>query len=235
MTVPLFKGPPLEEGPLPTLFYFALSDDESLNLDPFNQLVEFLKNEPIRIFSLTIPGHGPDLDPTKAISRWKELYDQGLDPLSPFFAKAAQTIEQLAAQNILSKVAVAGLSRGAFCALHIAARTPLIRTVLGFAPLTDLNYLQEFAGFTPRYLSLEPLIPKLCDRTIRFYIGNRDTRTGSENCFHLVRDLANEAYEQRIRSSPIEMIVGPSIGHKGHGTSPEVFKNGATWLKEQLL
>lgn len=235
MTTPLFKGPPLEEGPLPALFYFALSDDESLNLNPFNQPVEFLKNERIRIFSLTIPGHGPNLDPTKAITYWNDLYDQGLDPLSPFFAKAAQTIEKLGADNVLSKVAVAGLSRGAFCALHIAARTPLIRTILGFAPLTDLNYAQEFAGHAPAHLDLAPLIPKLCDRTIRFYIGNRDVRTGSENCFHLVRDLANEAYEQRIRSAPIEMIVGPSIGHKGHGTSPDVFKHGVSWLLEQLL
>lgn len=233
--IPLFKGPPLSEGPLPAIFYFALSDEESLNLDPFNQPVEFLKDERVRIFSMTIPGHGKDLDPTKAIQVWRDQMDQGLDPLSPFFAKVAATIEHLAAENIASKVALAGLSRGAFIALHIAAICPLVRVILGFAPLTQLEFAQEFrGGYAPSHLSLDPLIPKLCDRTMRFYIGNRDQRTGSENCFHLVRDLANAAYEKRIRSSPIEMIVGPSIGHKGHGTSPEVFKSGAKWLLEVL-
>ena len=32
-----FTGPPIEEGPRPALFYFALSGHQSLTLDPFNQ------------------------------------------------------------------------------------------------------------------------------------------------------------------------------------------------------
>ena len=37
-------GPPLELGPLPTFFYFALSGEESLTLNPYNQPVSFLRN-----------------------------------------------------------------------------------------------------------------------------------------------------------------------------------------------
>ena len=225
-----FVGPPLEEGPLPALIYLALSDEESLHLDPFNQPVKYLKSSRIRIFSLTIPGHGPDLDPTKAITFWRQKFDEGIDILTPFFNQAAQQIKDW--QHHMSSIAIGGLSRGAFCACHIAALLPQVKIVLGFAPLIQLELAKEMQGCHLPNLALDP--DTLCDRTIRFYIGNRDLRTGTENCFQFVRDLANAAFQRKIRSSPIELIVGPSIGHQGHGTAPHVFEAGANWLMEKL-
>ena len=55
-TKAFFVGPPLEEGPFPTLIYFALSAEDSLQCDPFNQPVQFLEGLPLRIFSITLPG-----------------------------------------------------------------------------------------------------------------------------------------------------------------------------------
>ena len=56
-TQAFFVGPSLEKGPLPTLIYFALSAEDSLQCDPFNRPVQFLEGLPLRIFSITLPGH----------------------------------------------------------------------------------------------------------------------------------------------------------------------------------
>ncbi len=215
---------------MPAIIYLALSDDESLHLDPFNQPVNYWKTQNVRVFSLTIPGHGPDLDPTKAISFWREKFNAGIDVLTPFFESAAEQIRELG--DIATSLAIAGLSRGVFCACHIASLVPEIKTILGFAPLIQLEYAKELESCSLPHLALDP--QKLCDRTLRFYIGNHDIRTGTENCFHFIRDLANAAFERKIRTSPIELIIGPSIGHQGHGTAPHVFQAGAQWLMENL-
>ena len=84
-------------------------------------------------------------------------------------------------------------------------------------------------------LNLEHLTPLLYNRTIRFYIGNRDKRVGTAHTFSLTEKLAEKAYHNRIRSAPIELIIGPSIGYQGHGTSQAIFQEGATWIKNHLL
>ena len=65
-----YIGPDLMEGPLPSLFYFALSEQESLFLDPYNQPVVFLSSYPIRVFSMTLPGHGSGLHSKDAMHFW---------------------------------------------------------------------------------------------------------------------------------------------------------------------
>lgn len=221
-----FVGPPLSQGPMPALIYLALSDQESLYQDPFNQPVVALNGKLIRVFSFTIPGHGPDLDPTKAIAFWESEYQAGRDILSPFFDQTVKAIEELIDQNIATKVAVAGLSRGVYCACHIAARTQAIKHILGFAPMIKFRAAPQ--------LALDQYIDQLSTRTIRFYMGNRDIRTGTDICYSFMRQLVESAFEKRIRSAPIEMIISPSIGHQGHGTPPHTFQAGSHWIWESL-
>jgi len=226
-TKAFFVGPPLEEGPFPTLIYFALSAEDSLQCDPFNQPVQFLEGLPLRIFSITLPGHENNLPPENALNIWEERMRKG-DPVIPPFIDSVQEILESLQPHILDKrLAVAGLSRGAYIACHVAAVCPNISTILGFAPLTQFR--------VARHLDLETLIPHLYNRAIRFYIGNHDTRVGTEHAFSFISKLAAEAHKNRIRSSPIELLIGPSIGYKGHGTSPEIFKAGAEWIKGALL
>ncbi len=59
-------------------------------------------------------------------------------------------------------------------------------------------------------------------------------RVSTEHCFSFIHHLAYAAKENRISTSPIELFIGPSIGFQGHGTSPEVFKRGADWIKQEL-
>lgn len=229
-----YVGPELSVGPLPALFYFSLSAQDSLCLDPFNQPVAYLSSLPLRIFSVTLPGHENNLPPTEALNVWAEQIAAGKNVIGDFIEKVKATIEFLSGSLIPDRMAVAGLSRGAFIAAHAAAAIPEFQWILGFAPLTKLSFAKEFQGFDVAAFSLEHLAEKLIDRKLRFYIGNLDTRVGTRHCFDFVEHLAKTASENKIRSPEVELIIGPSIGRDGHGTAKEVFHDGAQWIAEEL-
>jgi esterase FrsA len=220
----LFIGPSLDKGPLPALFYFALSAEDSLQRDPYNQPVQFLQGLPLRIFSITLPAHENNFPPEKAMNVWAERIQNGERLIPTFIEKVRESIETLSPH--FTSCAVSGLSRGAFIACHVAALCPQITHILGYAPLTRLSYAPE--------LNLETLVSKLVNRNLRFYIGNNDIRVGTENVFSFIHTLAKEATVRRIRNAPIEMIIGPSKGYQGHGTSPDVFQSGVDYLKKEL-
>jgi esterase FrsA len=192
----------------------------------------------MRIFSLTIPGHEPPLEPQNAIAVWAEDFTRGNDPLTPFIDKIAYAAEHLQSSGIASQVGIAGLSRGGFLATHAAAKTPVLQTVLGYAPLTCLGLSKEFSSLSedtriPSF-DLVNLYDKLINKNIRFYIGNRDVRVSTSACFAFVQGLAETAFQNRIRSPQVELIISPSIGHQGHGTSKPIFEQGAAWIAQQL-
>jgi esterase FrsA len=231
-----FIGPPLEKGPLPAVFYFALSANDSLYLDPYNQPANFLNNGEMRVFSVTLPGH--DILPaTEALSFWSTEVKKDHDVLDKFTTQIADYIQELIDKQLIvpEKFGVMGLSRGVFIAAYVAAKLPQIPYILGFAPLTRLEHIVEFHGMDVDRWNLIHLADKLYNRSIRFYIGNHDMRVGTENSFELISLLAETAYQNQIRSSPIELIVSPSIGRHGHGTSPEIFRQGTDWLRTRVF
>ncbi len=234
-------GPDISLGPKPAIFYFALSEKESLSLSPFNHPVKFIleQNSDCRVFSITIPGHEEGLEKEKAISYWAQKLQLGDDILSDFFQRATNCINNMikSGQLIPGKIAFMGLSRGAFVASHMAAQMPNVKIVLGFAPLTKLTAAKEFSAMQSEQiqnLNLLNLIPQLYDKTIRFYIGNNDTRVSTSKCFQFIESLAKYAAENRLRTSPIELHITPSIGFMGHGTSDKTFLSGASWILERL-
>lgn len=235
-----FIGPSLDQGPLPAIFYFALSAKESLLIDPFNQPVVRLSQHRVRIFSMDLPFHGAHFLATDALTKWAEEIKKNRDPISAFLDQVSYTVNALIDQNIAlkNKIAVMGLSRGGFIACHAAARLSFIQTILGFAPLTQLLYAKEFKELQnhsiPQSLELKHLIDQLYARKLRFYIGNRDTRVGTSICFKFIESLVEKAYLERIRSPQIELFLVPSIGHLGHGTSKQSFISGADWVMNQL-
>lgn len=235
-----FLGPPTSAGPLPALFYFSLSARDSLTLDPFNQPAAYLEHLPMRIFSLTLPGHENNLPPTQALYVWAQELGKGHDVIAAFVAKVQQSIALLLEKRLIfeDKLAVSGLSRGAFVAAHVAAAIPQFRIVLGFAPLTQVSFAQEFEAIARdplvEALSLMHLTDRLIDRKLRFYIGNLDMRVSTRRCFDFIEKLSQTAYEQRVRSPSVELFIYPSIGHMGHGTPQAIFHQGAQWVADQL-
>jgi hypothetical protein len=235
-----YTGPHVASGPLPALFYFSLSAEDSLCLDPFNQPVAYLSSLPMRIFSMTLPGHENNLPPTQALDVWAKEIANGRDVIAEFVANVKLAIAALLTEGALipESIGVAGLSRGAFLATHVAAEIAYFRWILGFAPLIQLSFASEFQEVAQlplvKSLSLEHLVDRITDRHVRFYIGNLDTRVGTRICFDFVEKLAQKAFENRIRSPQVELIIGPSIGRDGHGTSKEVFHEGAQWIAKKL-
>lgn len=230
-----FVGPPLEEGPLPALIYLALSQEESLYQDPYNQPVVYLKDRRLRVFSVSLPAHGPQLKSQDAIGAWAREFAEGKNPLEPFLEKVTAEIEAL--RDVATQVGLMGLSRGGLICGHLAARID-IKAWVAFAPLTKLTGAMEFQELRSDPLvqqyDLEKIVPKIAKAPARLYISNRDTRVGTKNCFELVEKLANSAYEQGLRSPAIELIVSPPIGMMGHGTSKEFFCDGAKWIANRL-
>jgi hypothetical protein len=230
-------GPALDHGPLPSFFYFALSGPDSLTLDPFNQPVQFLHGQMIRIFSMTLPGHENGLPAANAMSLWAEEMAKGIDCISPFIDSIQLAVDFAIKEKFIdvAKMATGGLSRGGFIAAHLAARDTRFRALLAFAPLTRLTTIKEFAQMQDNPLAnsldLLHLAAPLSDRHTRLYIGNNDTRVGTRNCFDFAMELVAK---RKARTSPVELLLTPSIGQHGHGTSPETFKDGVKWVNQMI-
>ncbi len=230
-------GPPLDAGRLPSIFYFALSAHESLALSPYNQPAIFLASKGIRVFSIDLPAHGSELNSLDAIGVWAKKFASGEDPLSPFLDQVCTAVEAVFKKGwaIGERIGFMGLSRGGWVTLHTLARSSMIRSAVGFAPLIKLDKTQEFEKLKVSLgSSLEIPAASLIGHPIRFYIGNRDTRVGTQRCFEFVKSLVETSFQKGVRSPPVDLIIAPPIGRMGHGTSRETFIHGATWLAQQI-
>jgi hypothetical protein len=236
-----YTGPPLSAGRLPAFFYFSLSAEQSLTLSPYNRPVQTLAPFPIRVFSFTLPGHGEGFNHFRALALWAEQMEkEGEAFLETFFRRIVSSIQWLAEKQIIAtgRVALGGLSRGAFIASHLAARLTFPLQLVGWAPLTRLGELTEFKNSVKgaEKFDLIHLIPSLLYlHRIRFYIGNNDLQVGTDACYAFFRALAKMAHEKRARHCHSELFITHSIGFKGHGTEATRFEEGALWVKSTLL
>ena len=233
-----YLGAPLSEGPKPSIFYFALSAKDSLTVDPYNQPISFIDLNKFRVFSCDLPEHEESKSPYDAIAKWIERLSFGDDLLTHFFNQLNQSIALLNqnGQIDLNQLGFMGLSRGAFVATHMASRFNESIPVVGFSPLTLLSQVKESKelGFKDFHLDLPHLFPKLFNKKIRYYIGNRDSRVHTKACANFIIDLADLAFEQGFKSAPIDLKIFPSIGYMGHGTPKSIFSEGATFMTEIL-
>jgi len=233
-------GPPLDLGPLPSLFYFALSGSDSLTLDPYNQPVQFLKGKMVRVFSMTLPGHENNLPATEAIRVWADDYAQKKAVLDTFLDEFNTALNFAIREKFVDvqKMGVAGLSRGGLLALHAAARDERLKYVLGFAPVTDLCEVHEFNHLIDdervRALSAVNLSPFLIHQHLKLYSGNCDTRVGTRACIDFALSVVEHAQEKGVRSPKVELSLYPSVGIDGHGTPLDIFREGATWMASCL-
>jgi dienelactone hydrolase len=219
------------------IIYFALAGSASLFQDPYNQPVVRWNENGIRVFSWDLPFHGPDLNPQFAMQHWAEEFDKNPNFIADFTSICRQNIDFLVENQGIDpeRIAIAGLSRGAFLASHVAAVDSRCKYILGFAPLTTPKVPQEFQNNRPLdEVALTAIVEKLIRKPLRFYIGNLDTRVGTDFCYRFITSLVDASLHHGIRSPAVELMIYPSIGHKGHGTPPLIFREGADWLIHQL-
>jgi hypothetical protein len=236
-----YVGPDLDLGPLPSVFYFALSAKDTLCTAPFNQPSNYLIQQSIRVFSVDLPFHGEGWDHMQALQHWAKTIEKEESTLWHFILTLQESISSLFRENILleHKTGVMGLSRGGFIASHVAALFSEIPIVLAYAPLTQLPHAKDFQHLLPSplidKLDLSHLTPVLAKKKVRVHIGNRDIRVSTDSCYQWIRSLTESAHRQHIKSPSIELLLQPSIGYQGHGTSEESFEGGAAWMQKQLL
>lgn len=232
-------GPDNRFGPLPAFFYFALNGYDSLHLDPYNQPIQALAEHPIRCYSFDLPFHDQNTDPNDSLKMWSDAFKKGDDFITPFIEKTASQIKQLIAEGLVDpdRICLAGLSRGGFIALHLAKALPFVKFVVAFAPLTNLHSFLEQEHFPPHIfetLNLEEHLSTLVHKKIRLYIGNLDERVKTDFAYDLIRSLSVKAHEEKMRHFEYELFITPSIGHRGHGTTKEIFTQGALWGYKQV-
>jgi esterase FrsA len=165
---------------------------------------------------------------------WKKGLQEGDSWLEAFLQQCVENVDFLIDSGAIDplRLAAGGLSRGAYIATHLASRCPAIQSLLGYAPLTRLAAL-DGPDNRPAALAqwdLERLVPQLLGRKVLFTIGNCDTRVGIGHCYEFIKLLADANFAAGTRSPPVELYIHPSIGHRGHGTPPEVFLKGVEWL-----
>lgn len=224
--------------PAPTLFVFAIDRAGTLHSEDYAKCARPLLANGWTCASLDIPAHGDDLRPGEpnGLKAWRVRLDHKENFIAPFVANASEVLDHLIREGFTDpkRVAVAGTSRGGFCALHWAAAEPRVRATVAFAPVTDLPVLQEFQGLEndalTQSLAASTLAGKLAHRPIWVCMGNNDQRVGIRNCFDFTHAVA-AASLTTAKTAPIEFHIMETEGHRTHATAHD---EAAAWLAERL-
>jgi esterase FrsA len=183
---------------------------------------------------MTLPAHEHNLSPHDAIGAWAEEFASGIDPLAPFF-DAFETALSFVIQEGLSipgRIAVGGLSRGGLIAIHAIGRSEALSSLFAFAPMTSLQGAREFAHLQSNSLvatyDAASQAKNIGNRPVWIHMGLSDTRVSADDAFDFAKTLAARGNKH------VEIHFIPSIGHMGHGTSPETFAKGAEWISAML-
>ena len=118
-----------------------------------------------------------------------------------------------------------GISRGCLISLHIASALSEITSIVCFAPLLSLK--------TSNKLSTDQLMTSLADKNIHFFVGHNDSLIGTNNVIEFNKNLIEACQTHKINPN-IQTKISPSIGRYGHGTTDNIFHEGALWLRKIL-
>jgi len=200
----------------PTAIVLATSERESLR--EYSGIAASLPGW--RILSIDLPAHGDDRRPgeLKPLAAWRTRLDAGEDLIGDFAVRLSKMVDGLPNRP----VAVIGVSRGGFLALHAAARDPRITAVVAFMPVTHLGALDEFGDANGRYdtLDVAHLAPRLVGRSVWMSIGRTDTRASTAAAL-----TAAEALE-----APLLLEA-----ESGHHYSQLAERAAATWLLDRSM
>jgi dienelactone hydrolase len=226
------------DSPAPTLFQFAADAALSLEGKLYPLGVALRKRHGFLVVSLDVPGHGADRRPGEpaSIAAWRSRIEKGEDIAATFASRVRQVLDFLVEQRYTDprRVYVAGTSRGAFAAFHVASADPRFRAVIAFAPVTDLNALAEFSGMAEnrlvRSLGVHLSAERLAGRSLWICIGNNDNRVGTDLAIDLARRVVRSAVAKNLQPD-VELIVQST---KGHTIADDSAERAASWIADRL-
>lgn len=145
-------------------------------------------------------GRDADPDGNQTINCWRSRIEAGDTQI---FNNFCHELSDLISRLQLNEAFIVGVSRGGYVAATCAANDPRITKVVLLKPVTDLQLLAEFAGYTvdESIFGLAATVPALSQRSVLLRIGPNDTRVSTESAL---------AYGEAIGA---EVQVVPSEGH----------------------
>lgn len=160
--------------PTPVAIILATSESESLK--EYAGISDYMRGWDV--MSIDLPAHGADKRPAESapLAAWRTRLDAGEDVIGDFRRRLSQLVDSLPNRP----VALIGISRGRFLALHAAAHDPRITSVVAFMPVTSLGALTEFADSHYGQWDVETLAPRLAGRPVWMSIARHDPRVGTQ-------------------------------------------------------
>ena len=190
-----------------TIFFFALSAEDTLTLPPFCHPANTLVEEGARVISTTLPDHEHNARPYGIQAIWEKK----IPALTAFIEDLCTGIKEVIAE-FDGPFGAMGISRGAFIAMHVASRISAIEKVCAFAPMLKVGGTNA--------LAIDSIKASLQNTKIFFFVGDNDTLIHTKKVEELHHYLEKKSL----------LKVSPSIGRHGHGTSDENFTQGAHWI-----
>lgn len=166
-----------------------------------------------RAASFDLPNHGDNADDFgSGLDGIAAAIAAGVDAFEVVRASTRSMVDHAIRNGLVrpGRIFVSGTSRGGLSALHAMAAEPRIAAAAVFAPVTDLEVLQEFAPLASSALlqrsNARALIDQLAGRPVFVSIGMSDARVGTSNCLELFARL------QFVCPQAV-LHVDPSAGH----------------------
>jgi len=190
------------------------------------------------VASFDIPGHGANLHATETygdvgsgMGNWVTRTAAGENIAETFKAQLSDLVAWLINEghSAAGRIAVSGISRGGFLALHALAVTEVAAAV-GLMPVTDLASLDEFAGHTNNWIVKHTRIGACFNSQKPAYIeiGNQDVRVGS---WDAARNVA-EILARLPMVNDVALTIAPDTA--GHVVPAGAVSKAATWLSSKV-
>jgi len=169
------------------------------------------------VVSLDLPCYGEARLPgePEGLDGWVQRITLEKPFLDMFLQSCVAVLNSLAGEGVIDprRIAVGGVSRGGFMALHFAAVEARIRRAAAIAPLTDLAVLAEFSSLkdSSRLSDLRLLnkASELAKKSVWMCIGSDDNRVGTRP----VLDLASAIVNAGAGTTDFQLRVTPQPGH----------------------
>ncbi len=159
------------------------------------------------LLALDLPCHGADAGTSSPLSCWRHRIEGGdTEIFTRFCAGLSAVLDEIGA----TEVSVVGQSRGGYMAVTCAAYDLRIRNLALIMPVTDLQRLYEFDGYTvdEAMFGVDQYLPYIEDRDMLVRISKFDDRVGTD----LAVSFADRAHaELQLVDEP-----GHSIADDGH-------------------
>lgn len=227
-----------EKKPAPVLFVLASSIEETLGTEYFRQCGNRLAREYGWLcVSLDLPYHGKLQKDTAfaGLNGWAKAIKKREDIISANNGRMHDILEYLVRKGIADEknIFATGSSRGGYLALQFAASEHRVRSVVAFAPVTELTAVREFSAIPKKDIlpiyNLDNHLDSLATKDIWFVIGDRDERVGTD----LMVDFAKRVRQaQRTINSPARMELNVMLEPKGHTTPKGSVDRSVNWLVE---